>query len=107
MRVGGLVGAKKGRDLPALLLNLCVCPANKRFLKRRRRDSNPRYPVKRYCGAMMSPLFAGVQKLLQIGVFFLFSHRTCSSLFMQVGVSVGVNGVSFDVDLYLYPLPLT
>ena len=38
--------------------------------------------------------------------FFLFSHRRCSSLFMQVGVSVGVNGVSFDVDLYLYPPPL-
>jgi hypothetical protein len=34
------------------------------------------------------------------------SHLTCSSLFMQVGVSVGVNGVSFDVDLYLYPPPL-
>jgi len=47
---------------------------------------------------MMPRLFAGVQKLLQVGVFFLFSHRTCSSLFMQVGVSVGVNGVSFDVD---------
>jgi len=43
---------------------------------------------------MKPRLFAGVQKLLQVGVFFLFSHRTCSSLFMQVGVSVGVNDVA-------------
>jgi hypothetical protein len=55
----------------------------------------------------MSRLFADVQKLLQVGAFSLLARRVCSSLFMQVGVSVGVNGVSFDVDLYLYPLPLT
>jgi hypothetical protein len=47
---------------------------------------------------MMPQLFAGVQKLLQVGVFPLFFHRACSSLFMQVGVSVGVNGVSFEGD---------
>jgi hypothetical protein len=55
---------------------------------------------------MIPWLFAHVQKHLQVGVFFLLSHRTCSSLFVRVGVSVGVNGVSFDVDLYLYPPPL-
>ena len=49
----------------------------------------------------MLRLFAGVQKLLQVGVLLLLSHRTCLSLFMQVSV----NGVSFDVDLYLYPPP--
>jgi len=47
---------------------------------------------------MMPLLFADVQKLLQVGRFFLFSHRPCSPLFVRVGVSVGVNGVSFDVD---------
>ena len=47
---------------------------------------------------MMPQLFASVQELLQVGVFSLLFHRRCSSLFMQVGVSVGVNGVSFDVD---------
>ena len=47
---------------------------------------------------MMSRLFVGVQKLLQVSVFSLLSLRTCSSLFMRVGVSVGVNGISFDVD---------
>jgi hypothetical protein len=43
--VGVLVGVKKGRDLPAHLLTLCVYPAKERFLKRRR-DSNPRYPAR-------------------------------------------------------------
>jgi len=36
----------------------------------------------RYCGEMISWLFAGVQKLLQIGVFFLLFHRACSPLFV-------------------------
>ena len=54
----------------------------------------------------MPLLFADVQKHLQVSVFSLSSHRRCSSLFRQVGVSVGVNGVSWDVDLYLYPPPL-
>jgi len=58
--------------------------------ERRRRDSNPRYPVQRYYGAMVPRLFAGVQKLLQVGVFFRLSHRMCSSVFVRVGVSVGV-----------------
>ena len=40
---------------------------------------------------MLPLLFTGVQKLLQVGVFLLSSHRTCSSLFMWVGVGVGVN----------------
>jgi hypothetical protein len=43
-------------------------------------------------------VFANVQKLLQLGIFFLFFHRRCPSLFVRVGVSVGVNGVSFDVN---------
>jgi len=47
---------------------------------------------------MKSWLFASVQNPLQVGKFSLLSHRTRSLLFMQVGVSVGVNGVSFDVD---------
>jgi sorbitol-specific phosphotransferase system component IIC len=47
---------------------------------------------------MVPRLFASVQKLLQLGEFFLLSHRVCSPLFVWVGVSVGVNGVSFDVD---------
>jgi hypothetical protein len=59
-------------------------------LKRRRRDSNPRYLVQRYYGAMIPRLFAGVQKLLQVGVFSLLSHCGCSRLFVWVGVSVGV-----------------
>ena len=46
----------------------------------------------------MPRLFADVQKLLQVGVFCLLFHRVCSQLFVWVGVSVGVNGVSFDVD---------
>ena len=55
----------------------------------------------------MTPrLFADVQKHLQVSEIFRFSHRACSPLFMQVGVSVGVKGVSCDVDLYLYPPPL-
>jgi hypothetical protein len=51
-------------------------------------------------------LFADVQKLLQVGRFFLFSHRPCSPLFVRVCISAGVNGASFDVDLYPYPPPL-
>ena len=39
---------------------------------------------------MMSRLFASVQKSVQVGVFFLLSHRTYSPLFMRVGVRVGV-----------------
>jgi hypothetical protein len=35
---------------------------------------------------MMPPLFANVQKLLQVGVFFLLGHRACSPLFVWVGV---------------------
>ena len=46
---------------------------------------------------MMPRLFADVQKLLQVGAFSLLSLRVCLRLFVQVGVSVGVNGVSFDV----------
>ena len=34
----------------------------------------------------MSWLFAAVQKLLQISIFFLRSCRSCSSLFVWVGV---------------------
>jgi hypothetical protein len=50
----------------------------------------PSIPIKRYCGALVLWLFTGVQKLLQVGVFSPQSHRTCSSLFVRVGVSVGV-----------------
>jgi hypothetical protein len=39
---------------------------------------------------MMSRLFASVYRTLQLGVFFLLSHRTCSPLFVWVGVRVGV-----------------
>lgn len=35
---------------------------------------------------MMPRLFANVQKLLQLGEFFLLSHRVCSPLFVWVGV---------------------
>jgi sorbitol-specific phosphotransferase system component IIC len=58
----------------------------------------PSIPRVRYYGAVMPRLFADVQKLLQVGVFCLLFHRVCSQLFVWVGVSVGVNGVSFDVD---------
>src|SRR5215217_2787872 len=39
--------------------DLLVCPANERFPERRRRDSNPRYPVERYntlAGCRLQPL---------------------------------------------------
>jgi hypothetical protein len=39
---------------------------------------------------MIPWLFAGVQKLLQVGIFFLLSPHMCSPLFVWVGVSVGV-----------------
>ena len=38
------------------------------------------------CGAMILQLFANVQKLLQVGVFFLLYRRVCSLLFVWVGV---------------------
>jgi hypothetical protein len=76
-------------------------PAKGRKGERRRRDSNPRYPVKRYCGARVPWLFTGVQKSLQVGVFSLLSHRGCSLLFVWVGVSVGVNSVSIDIDQHV------
>ena len=39
---------------------------------------------------MKPQVFASVRKSLQVRVFFLFSHRVCSPLFVWVGVSVGV-----------------
>jgi hypothetical protein len=44
-------------------------------------------------------LFANVQKLLQIGVFFLLSHRVCSPLFVWVGVNVGVRNRSDSAEI--------
>jgi hypothetical protein len=101
MLVLRLVSKGQDRASTTFIFRLCVCPAKGVKKERRRRDSNPRYPVKRYYGAVMPLLFADVQKHLQVSVFLLFSHRRCSSWFMQVGVSVGVNGVTLDVDLYL------
>jgi hypothetical protein len=40
--------------------------------------------------SVMSWLFAGVQKYLQISTFLLRSYRPCSSLFAGVGVLIGV-----------------
>jgi hypothetical protein len=42
---------------------------------------------------MVPRLFANVPKLLQVGAFFLLSHRVCSPLFVRVGVLIGVFGV--------------
>src|SRR3712207_2692845 len=49
----------KGRESPGLLRCPDVYPANGLVLERRRRDSNPRYPVKRYntlAGCRLQPL---------------------------------------------------
>jgi hypothetical protein len=44
-KVSAKVGVKRAGTSPGPFRRLCVCPANERFPKRRRRDSNPRYPV--------------------------------------------------------------
>ena len=41
----------------------------------------------------MSWLFAGVQKSLQISIFYLIGHRICSPLFVWVGVKLVSTGV--------------
>ncbi len=44
---------------PGPLDNLDICPAKRRYSERRRRDSNPRYPIKRYntlAGCRFQPL---------------------------------------------------
>jgi hypothetical protein len=55
----GCVGVRRaGRD-PGVFLRSCVTPANWALPKRRRRDSNPRYPVERYntlAGCRLQPL---------------------------------------------------
>ena len=52
-RVGVKDGVKWGRASITLILRLRVYPAKVRIPERRRRDSNPRYPVKRYCGSLV------------------------------------------------------
>jgi hypothetical protein len=57
--VGVKVGVKRDRASIILIHRLCICPANEQFLERRRRDSNPRYPVERYntlAGCRLQPL---------------------------------------------------
>jgi hypothetical protein len=58
-RVGVLVGVARAGTSPGPLRCPGVSPANGLLLERRRRDSNPRYPVKRYntlAGCRLQPL---------------------------------------------------
>ena len=53
------VGVVRAGFTPGPLLRLCVHPANEALSERRRRDSNPRYPVERYntlAGCRLQPL---------------------------------------------------
>ena len=53
------VGVVRAGFTPGPLLRLCVHPANAALPERRRRDSNPRYPVERYntlAGCRLQPL---------------------------------------------------
>jgi hypothetical protein len=59
MRVGVVVGVARAGRSPGPLFHFQVCPANRPILERRRRDSNPRYPVERYntlAGCRLQPL---------------------------------------------------
>jgi hypothetical protein len=57
--VGVAVGVVRVGFAPGPLLRLRVVPANEALSERRRRDSNPRYPVERYntlAGCRLQPL---------------------------------------------------
>jgi hypothetical protein len=59
IRVGVFVGVVRAGRSPSSPQRLSVCPANEALSERRRRDSNPRYPVERYntlAGCRLQPL---------------------------------------------------
>src|SRR5918995_1840022 len=59
IRVGVFVGVVRAGSEPGPLPRLHVVPANEALSVRRRRDSNPRYPVERYntlAGCRLQPL---------------------------------------------------